>query len=107
MKKPFKLSIVLKRIENAIAPFPKAAMFELYERGYTSLFEQLISCIISIRTLDETTIPLSEKLFSHARTPKELLKLSPQKLEKLLVGSQFPGQKAYTLLGIAKTAVEE
>jgi endonuclease III len=107
MKKPFDLHEMLKRIEKAIEPYPKAAMFSLYESGYTSLFEQLISCIISIRTLDETTIPLSEKLFAVARTPEELLKLSPQVLEKLLVGSQYPGQKAYTMLGIAKTAVEE
>jgi endonuclease-3 len=107
MKKPFDLADMLERIEKAIAPYPKAAMFELYLRGYTSLFEQLISCIISIRTLDETTIPLSEKLFSLARTPEDLLRLSPAALEKLLVGSQFPGQKAYTLLGIAKAAVED
>ena len=80
MKQPFNLSIVLKRIEKAVMPYPKAAMFELYERGYTTLFKQLISCIISIRTLDETTIPLSEKLFKIAQTPKELLKLSPKEL---------------------------
>ncbi|RYZ47776.1 MAG: endonuclease III [Chitinophagaceae bacterium] len=97
---------MLKLIGKTVKAYPKAAMFELYERGYTSLFEQLVSCIISIRTLDETTIPLSEKLFSVARTPEELLKLSTEKLEKLLVGSQYPGQKAYTMLGIAKAAVE-
>lgn len=107
MKKPFAIPDMLKRIEKAIRPYPKAAMFELYERGYTSLFEQLISCIISIRTLDETTIPLSEKLFAKARTPKEFLKLSPEELEKTLEGSQYPGQKAYTMLGIAKAAEEE
>ena len=106
MKKTFNLNIVLRRIEKETASFPKAAMFELFERGYTSLFEQLISCIISIRTLDETTIPLSEKLFSIARTPKELLKLSPKKLEELLHGSQYPGQKAYTMLNIAKAALD-
>jgi endonuclease III len=106
MKKPFNLSIVLKRIEKAVKPYPKAAMFELYERGYTTVFEQLISCIISIRTLDETTIPLSEKLFKTARTPKELLKLSPKKLEEILHGATFPGQKAYTMIGIAKAAIE-
>jgi endonuclease III len=66
----------------------------------------LISCIISIRTLDETTIPLSEKLFKVARTPKQLLKLSPKELEELLHGCTFPGQKAYTMLGIAKAAME-
>lgn len=107
MKKPFNLTVVVNRIEKAVAPYPKAAMFELYERGYTSLFEQLISCIISIRTLDETTIPLSLKLFKVARTPEELLRLTPKELEDLLHGSQFPGQKAYTMLGIAKAAVEE
>ncbi len=106
MKLPFNLAIVLKHIEKATAAYPKAAMFELYERGYTSLFEQLISCLISIRTLDETTIPLSEKLFAIARTPKDLLRLSPHRLEDLLRGSQYPGQKAYTMLGIAKEAVE-
>ena len=106
MKKPFNLSVVLKRIEKAVASFPKAAMFELYERGFTTLFEQLISCIISIRTLDETTIPVSERLFAIARTPKTLLKLSPQQLEEILYGCTFPGQKAYTMLGIAKVAME-
>lgn len=107
MKKPFHLSIVLKRIEKAVKPYPKAAMFELYERGYTTLFEQLISCIISIRTLDEATIPLSEKLFRLARTPAELLKLSPENLENILHGATFPGQKAYTMMNIAKTAIEQ
>jgi endonuclease-3 len=107
MKRPFELTPVLKKIEAAIASYPKAAMFELFERGYTSLFEQLLSCIISIRTLDETTIPVSLRLFAAARTPAELLKLSPQELENLLYGSTFPGQKAYTMLGIAKAAVEQ
>lgn len=107
MKKPFHLLTILKRIEKAIKSYPKAAMFELFERGYTTLFQQLISCIISIRTLDETTIPLSEKLFKIARTPKQLLKLSPEMLEEMLRGSAFPGQKTYTILGIAKATVEQ
>lgn len=107
MKLPFDLSIVLKRIEKAVKPFPKAAMFDLYERGYKTLFEQLISCIISIRTMDETTIPLSLKLFSIARTPEQLIKLTPKELEDILYGSTFPGQKAYTMLGIAKAAIEK
>lgn len=107
MKKAFDLEEMLQRIEQAIQPFPKAAMFELYERGFTSLFEQLISCIISIRTLDETTIPVAEKLFAVARTPEDLVKLSPTHLEALLFGTQYPGQKAHTMLGIAKAAMEE
>ena len=107
MKKPFDIRKMLKSIEKATGAFPKAAMFELKERGYSSLFEQLVSCIISIRTLDESTIPISERLFAQARTPQQLLKLSPEHLEKLLVGSQYPGQKAHTLMGIAKAAIDD
>lgn len=106
MKKEFDLDTMLQRIEQAVATYPKAAMFELYERGYNSLFEQLVSCIISIRTLDETTIPVSLRLFEAARTPEALLALSPERLEALLYGATFPGQKAGTMLGIARTAVE-
>jgi endonuclease III len=107
MKLPFNLNTMFRRIEKATVSFPKAAMFELYERGYTSLFEQLISCIISIRTLDETTIPISEKLFAVARTPQQLQKLKPKELEDLLYGTQYPGQKAYTMLGITEAAMKD
>src|SRR5215204_1131163 len=106
-KKPYDLPDMLRRIEKAIRPYPKAAMFELRERGYTSLFEQLVSCIISIRTLDETTIPLTEKLLARARVPGQMLTLAPEEIEELLFGAQYPGQKAYTILGIARAAVEQ
>lgn len=106
MKKPFDLDRMLILIEEAVKPFPKAAMFELYERGYTTLFEQLISCVISIRTLDETTIPVSLRLFEKATTPQQILQLSDAALEKLLYGSTFPGQKAQTIMAVAKAAVE-
>jgi endonuclease III len=107
MKKDADLGLMLKHIEAAIRPYPKAAMFELAERGYTSLFEQLISCVVSIRTLDETTIPVSLRLFAEARTPEELLRLSPERLTELLMGSSYPEQKTQTLLGVARAAVEQ
>ncbi len=107
MKSTFNLTQVLARIEEAIRPYPKAAMFDLYERGYTSLFEQLISCIISIRTLDETTLPVSLALFAQARTPQQLLAIDIPTLTSLLEGSSYPEQKAYTLRGIAQRIVDE
>ncbi|HEV7347095.1 endonuclease III [Telluribacter sp.] len=107
MKPDFDLNSMLLHIEEAIRPYPKAAMFELAERGYTTLFEQLISCIISIRTLDETTIPVSLRLFARARTPEQLLRLSPEQLTELLEGSSYPGQKAYTMRGVAEAAVNQ
>lgn len=102
MRPDFDLTTVLARIEAAIRPYPKAAMFELAERGYNSLFEQLISCIVSIRTLDETTIPVSLRLFEAARTPAQLLALDIPALTQLLYGTTYPDQKAYTMRGIAE-----
>lgn len=107
MKADFNLDTVLSRVSEAVAPFPKAAMFELAERSYNSLFEQLISCIISIRTLDEVSLPVSERLFAIARTAGELAQLTPDELIPLLHGTTYPEQKAYTMLGIANRAVAE
>jgi len=107
MKPDFDLDVVLAHIDEAIQPYPKAAMFDLFERGYNTLFEQLISCIVSIRTLDETTIPVSLRLFEQARTPQQLLKLDVSTLTHLLHGTTYPDQKAYTMLGIAERVVNE
>ncbi|WP_342645790.1 endonuclease III [Mucilaginibacter sp. CSA2-8R] len=107
MKNDFNIEDMLNRIAGLMVKYPKAAMFQLYDEGYTSMFEQLLSCIISIRTLDEVSIPVSKKLFAHARTPGQLVKLSPQGLEEILHGSSYNGQKAYTMLGIAQTAMQQ
>lgn len=102
----YPIGTMLRRIEAAIKPFPKAAMFGLMDEGYSSLFEQLVSCVISIRNLDETTYPLSRKLFAKAKTPKQMLRMHIAQLADLLYGTSYPGQKAETLLRIAKKATE-
>src|SRR5262245_38004069 len=97
----------MARVREAVRPFPKAAMFELAEEGYRSVFEQLVACMISIRTLDETTLPVARRLFAVARTPEAVLRLSPEELEGLLRPSTFHDVKARQIHAIAKRAVEE
>ena len=63
-KLPFDINLALERIEEAVQPWPKAALFQLAEEGYTAVFEQLLACMISIRTYDEVTLPVSRKLFA-------------------------------------------
>jgi endonuclease-3 len=103
----YPIGTMLRRIEAAIAPFPKAAMFALADEGYNSLFEQLVSCIISIRTLDEVTIPISRRLFERARLPEQMLRLGRDELADVLYGAIFPGQKADTILRVAQRAAKE
>lgn len=104
VKKAFVVQEVLDRIEPAIAGWPKAALFELYDRGYSSVFEQMVACIISIRTMDEATVPVAECLFGAARTPGAMVTLGRDGIATLLNGSSFPGQKAATIIDVAQLA---
>ena len=97
----------MRRIKAAVRPWPKAALFELAEDGFKSTFEQLVACIISIRTYDEVTLPVSRKLFERARTPAEVSKLTYEELDALIHLSTFHERKASQILAIARRALDE
>lgn len=97
----------MARVEDAVQPYPKAALFELAEEGFNSPFEQLIACIISIRTHDEVTLPVSRKLFARARTPESILQLTPAEINRLIGASTFHENKAEQIHAIARQVVEE
>ena len=67
-KKPFDIDVAMERIAQAVEPYPKAAMFELAEQGFDTPFQQLVACVISIRTRDEESLPISLRLFAAAPT---------------------------------------
>ena len=106
-KKPFDINRAVKLIEKAILPYKKAAMFELAEDGFNSPFEQLVACMISIRTYDEMTIPMSRRLFERARTPKEMSKLPSEEIDKLIGQSTFHERKAVQIHDLAQRVVDE
>src|SRR6516165_7585940 len=88
-KRPFAIDTALRRIPEAVRPFARAALFELAEEGHTSVFEQLVACIISIRTRDETTLPTARRLFAKARTPAEMARLTPEEIDDLIGSCSF------------------
>ena len=106
-KLAFDVGIAFARIEAAVRPWPKAALFQLAEEGYTSVFEQLLACMISIRTYDEVTLPVSRKLFAQARTPAEVCRLSWEELDALISLSTFHERKAQQILAIAREVEEK
>lgn len=101
-KHPFDVGVAFERIEEAVKPWPKAALFQLAEEGYASVFEQLLACIISIRTYDEVTLPVSRRLFARARTPAEIAQCSWEELDALISPSTFHERKANQILAIAR-----
>jgi endonuclease-3 len=106
-KKPFDIDLALDRISAAVQPWPKAAMFELAESGFDSPFEQLVACMISIRTYDEVTVPTARKLFERARIPAEMIELTPDEIDKLIGKSTFHERKAAQIHVIARRILDE
>ncbi len=106
-KRPFDIDVAIERVREAVRPYPPAAMFDLAERGYRTPFQQLVACIISIRTRDETMLALALRLFERASTPKAILALSFEELDELIGQSAFHPAKAEQILAIARRVVEE
>src|SRR5215218_8461067 len=106
-KVPFDVTDVMRRLRAAVADKPKPVLFDLAERGYGSPFEILVACVITIRTLEEVSLPTSLKLFGVARTPQQVAKLTPGRIDELIHACTFHGPKAKTIHGIATRVVGE
>jgi endonuclease-3 len=106
-KQPFNIDRALSLILVAVRPYPKAAMFELAEQGYSTPFEQLIACMISIRTLDEVSLPTAPRLLERARHPADLAELTIDEIDRLITPSTFHARKAIQIQAIAQQVVEQ
>ncbi|HEV8711835.1 MAG TPA: endonuclease III [Candidatus Binatia bacterium] len=106
-KRPFVIDVAIPRIRDAVRPFPKAALFELADEGFRSPFEQLVACIISIRTLDEVTLPTARRLFALARTPLEVSRLTVAAIDERINACTFHEAKARQIHQIARRIVTE
>ncbi len=106
-KTAFDIDAAMDAIREGVKSFRKAALFELYDDGFQSAFEQLLACIISIRTRDEDTVPISRRLFARARTPAEVAALSSAEIDALITPSTFHEAKAPQIHEIARRTVAE
>ncbi len=103
MKRPFEIDEAMDRIREAVRPFPKAAMFELADDGFDSPFEQLIACLLSVRTRDETSLVAARRLFAVARTPAAMAALEPASIDAMIPDVTFHERKAVQIRDIAIT----
>ena len=106
-KRAFDIDAAMDGIRECVQAFRKAALFELADDGFGSAFEQLLACIISIRTRDEETVPISRRLFARARTPMEVAALTVAEIDALIAPSTFHESKAPQIHEIARRTVEE
>ena len=98
---------MIARVRRAVANEPKAVLFELAERGYGSPFEILVACIITIRTLEEVSLPTALRLFEVARTPTQVASLTEDQIDGLIRTCTFHGPKSRTIHDIATRVVND
>jgi endonuclease III len=106
-KEKFDIDEAFRRLRRAVAGVPKAAMFELRDRGHGSPFEQLVGSLISARTRDETTLPVCLRLFAEANTPEAMAALDEATLSRLLAGVTFADVKARDIRLLSRRIVDE
>lgn len=106
-KRRFDIDQAVERLRQAVQPFPPAALFALAEEGFDTPFEVLVACMISIRTLDEVTLPCARRLFERARTPDSMRRLAPQTIQAAIGACTFHEAKAQQIHHIARQVAED
>jgi endonuclease-3 len=73
----------------------------------TNPYQVLISCLLSLRSRDEITERVSEKLFAKARTPKQIAGMPLRTLEKTIHSINYYKTKARRIKQISQELVEK
>ena len=111
-KRPFDIDAVIAGLRAEARGLADAAMFELRDGsdghpGYGTIFQQLVACILSIRTRDETSLPVSRRLLARAATPAAMAALPVAGIARLIAESTFAEAKAAQIHAIAERTVAE
>ena len=97
---------VLKTLKNAVRELPDPSV-TLVGKKWKSPYLVLVSCLLSLRTKDETTLPASKRLFALAQTPQTMLKLSFRDIERAIYPVGFYRTKARRILDISRVLVQD
>ena len=95
------------RILRREVPKWETPIVTLMAETYESPFRVLISCILSLRTQDATTAQASHRLFALADTPEAMLKLTTQKITKLIYPVGFYRTKAKVIRDVCQVLMRD
>ncbi|MDE1921059.1 MAG: endonuclease III [Candidatus Omnitrophica bacterium] len=92
---------VIKRLKVAMRDLPDPSV-TLVGKKFKSPFLVLISCLLSLRTQDKTTLPACERLFARADTMEGMLKVPLGELRRLIYPVGFYKTKAVRIHEICR-----
>jgi endonuclease III len=102
---PFDIHRVIATLK-AEAPAWNAPVVTLIANQSADPFQVLVSCLLSLRTKDETTGPAARRLFQLAHTPPAMLALSARQIEQAIYPVGFYHTKARTILELCRVLIE-
>ena len=95
------ISIVMKILKKDMNKFQNPVATEIGEKT-KSPYMVLVSCILSLRTMDKITGPVSRKLFETVKTPQDMNRLSLKKLQEIIKPVNFYITKSKRIKDISK-----
>ncbi len=109
LKKPFKepkkyVEEIVSLLTKEMRFFPTPIVTMISWQG--DPYKVLVSCVLSLRTRDPTTIEVSKRLFEVADTPEKIDKLSLEELEKIVRPVNFYKGKAQRIKEFTKIILE-
>ncbi len=100
------LDKIIKLLKEEVKDFENPVVSKIGEIQKDP-FKVLISCILSLRTQDKTTGPISLKLFEAADTPENLAKMPLNKIQKIIKPVNYYITKSKRIKEIAKTLIKK
>lgn len=101
MKKKVDIEKIVEILDNY---YPTHVM----EDNYTgNPYKALVSCLLSLRTRDEITFPVAEKLFQSADNPYKMVNLPYERLCEIIHSINYYKTKAENILNISGILIEK
>ena len=98
---------IMKELLRVTKTMPMPVVTEIKLTTNKDAYKILISTMLSLRTKDVATRDASMRLFEKAGNPKEMLKLSEEKIAKLIYPVGFYRVKAKNILEVSKIIIED
>jgi endonuclease-3 len=92
-----KIHIIMKILEKHFHYVERTTLNRMRQDNEKDAFKILISCLLSLRSRDETTERISKELFKIADNPEKILKIPLAKLEGIIYSAGHYHKKALVL----------
>ena len=106
MEKPKNIDKIISLLKKEVKKFENPAVSKIAEIQRDP-FKVLISCLLSLRTQDKTTGPVSLRLFEVADTPEKISKIPLKKLQEIIRPVNYYITKSKRIKDIAKIIIKD